>query len=148
MTRDLSNLMEFDHVIRVQDGIAIDRESNGDRIKLYAPECYWQGFSNEHIEPGQAWELLNGYSGQHRYSGPIMHASEYIGGRMADDILATDGYYVTVVCNVLRLECSNCYEPADLPEDDSCPKCLKGTMQPSEDAAGWAVAHQPLKDEA
>ncbi len=39
------------------------------------------------------WELVNGYSGQHGYRGPVMHASEYIGGRLAAHILATPGDY-------------------------------------------------------
>lgn len=40
------------------------------------------------------WEALTGYTGQHAYNGPVMHASEYLGGRLADDILATPGIYV------------------------------------------------------
>ena len=35
-----------------------------------------------------SWEPVTGYSGQHGYSGPVMHASEYLGGSMANDMLA------------------------------------------------------------
>lgn len=42
------------------------------------------------------WELLTGYSGQDSYSGPIMHPSEYIGGGLERDILATPGVYVVL----------------------------------------------------
>ena len=44
------------------------------------------------------WELMNGYSGQDRYAGPIMHNSEFIGGQMERDILETPGIYVALVC--------------------------------------------------
>lgn len=112
----LGDAMDFEHVIMVRDGKAYDV-----RRTPYAPECYWEGFANgAHIEAGTGWELMDGYSGQHGYSGPIMHASEYIGGRMVDDILATDGYYAAVVCDVLD------------DEDD--------------EPAGWAVARRDLDD--
>src|SRR5690606_22027104 len=29
------------------------------------------------------WEALTGYTGQHGYTGPTMHASEYLGGALA-----------------------------------------------------------------
>jgi hypothetical protein len=97
---NLSDVMDFDHVIRVHaDGTVTDEPS------IFAPGLY-DG------EVGKGWTLLNGYSGQHCYSGPIMHASEVIGGGMADDILSTPGVYVALV---------------DYPSDDSEPE-------------GWAVA--------
>ena len=139
-TRELSDLMEFEHVIRVQDGVATDKFDPSDRGgKLWAPECYHDGFSGEqrHIEPGQGWTLLEGYSGQGyprgSYNGPVMHASEYIGGRMEQDILAQDGYYVAVVCEVL-----DCDEDCD-PRDEAC----NGGHEP----AGWCVAYRPLESE-
>lgn len=42
------------------------------------------------------WEAITGYSGQHGYSGPCMHPSEFLGGRMAGDVLDTPGVYVLV----------------------------------------------------
>lgn len=38
-----------------------------------------------------AWS--HGYTGQWGYSGPVMHDSEYLGGRLAEDILSTPGEY-------------------------------------------------------
>lgn len=96
----LNAIMEFDHVIRVhRDGSVTDEPGTS------APEA-WDG------EVSEGWTLLNGYSGQCGYSGPIMHASEYIGGRMARDILAEPGVYVAIL---------------DYPSDDPEP-------------TGWAVA--------
>jgi len=133
--RDLNDLMEFEHVIRVQDGVATDRMPDGERIPLYAPECYHEGFYGpdgkvQEIQDGTGWTLMDGYSGQYSYSGPIMHASEYIGGRMEQDILAQDGYYVAVVCEVME-----CDDDCD-PRDEAC----NGGHEP----AGWAVAYRPL----
>lgn len=45
------------------------------------------------------WEVFSkGYTGQHGYNGGVMHASEQLSGRLADDILTTPGTYV--VCEV------------------------------------------------
>jgi hypothetical protein len=41
----------------------------------------------------EGWEFVTGYSGQHGYSGPIMHSSEFFGGRMAQDVLDRPGVY-------------------------------------------------------
>lgn len=38
----------------------------------------------------QGWELVTGHTGQHGYSGPMFHASEYIGGGLADLIAGAD----------------------------------------------------------
>lgn len=120
----LNDIMEFDHVIRVGEGGAVTPEPG-----VYAPEVYmvvdsdgqWNG-KRPLVEPG--WELLNGYSGQQSYSGPVMHESEYIGGGMERDILATPGVYVAVVV----------YTITDSTDED---------IQ-TEDA-GWAVARKEEK---
>jgi|tagenome__1003787_1003787.scaffolds.fasta_scaffold20682535_2 hypothetical protein len=89
--RELNDIMEFEHVIEVrEDGSIIDRND------LYAPDCYFdQGVIN--YSGDRNWTALDGYSGQEGYSGPIMHASEYIGGRMEADIRSTPGIYATVI---------------------------------------------------
>jgi hypothetical protein len=97
----LNARMEIDHVIRVlEDGTVLDVPD------VWAP-CLYDG----ELE-GSQWSLLDGWSGQDRYSGPIMHASEYIGGGMARWILENPGTYVAVV---------------DQPTDNTEPE-------------GWAVA--------
>ena len=90
MTTDaktLNDRMDFDHVIRVtDDGEVVDGPAG-----VYAPTL-WDG----ELDSGR-WEMLNGYSRQDGYPGPIMHSSEYIGSSMARDILAKPGVYVAVV---------------------------------------------------
>lgn len=105
----LNSVMEFDHVIRVHEDGSVTDEPN-----IFAPELL--AFEGGELEDLGSWELLDGYSGQHGYSGPIMHNSEYIGGGMADDILSTPGVYVALVCTWL-----------DTPEDE-------------DNIEGWAVA--------
>lgn len=81
----LNEVMQFDHVIRVHaDGSVTDEPG------IREPELH-----DSEVSPG--WTLLDGYSGQSGYSGPIMHASEFIGGGMARDILAEPGVYVALV---------------------------------------------------
>ncbi len=82
----LTDVMEFDVVIEVHPDCTVS-----ERPDLYAPEL-----NDDELSPS-GWTLLDGYSGQDRYSGPIMHPSEYIGGRMARDILSTPGVYVSLV---------------------------------------------------
>ena len=115
----LSEAMDFHHVIQVHDDGTLSAPAD-----VYAPECYWNEYGDgQHIERGTGWQLLDGYSGQHGYPGPIMHESESIGGRMARDILATPGLYVAVVCDDL----------SDMDPDDDDAETTP---------AGWAVAFQ------
>lgn len=121
VTRDnLNDVMEFDHVIRVHDDGTVTHEPG-----VYAPAVWFYSASdaetnNPSIDHGTGtrWELLNGYSGQDRNAGPIMHDDEYIGGGMADDLLSKPGVYVAVEIRDLDAD-------RDAGDDDS---------------VGWAVA--------
>jgi hypothetical protein len=102
----LNDVMEIDHVIQVhEDGTITDAPQN-----VWAPSLYDDELDDDR------WSLMKGYSGQYSYSGPIMHPSEFIGGRMEDDIREAPGYYVALV-NV------------DLDDEEA--------------EAGWAVAYRP-----
>ncbi len=120
VTRDTLNAaMEIDHVIRVHaDGTVTDLVSG-----IWAPSLYDGDLSQM---AGHDWRLMDGYSGQYMYAGPVMHPSEYIGGRMADDILSTPGYYVAIV--------------ADYPCADHAGECGCDTVD------GWAVAYMPIDE--
>jgi hypothetical protein len=108
LANPLNAIMEFDHVIEVRaDGSIIERSD------LYAPSLFEGELDNDD------WSLLDGYSGQYSYSGPVMHDSEYIGGRMERDIRETPGVYVAVV---------NYYEDDDTAANET-------------DSEGWAVAY-------
>jgi len=121
-TKELNSIMEFDYVIKVENGTITENLEN--RRELWAPECLYNEFGDDkHIQPGQGWTLLEGYTGQYSYNGPVMHSSEYIGGRMETDILANDGYYVALVCEVMS-------DDPDAAEND--------------EPAGWCVAYRPL----
>ncbi len=93
---DMNARMEFDGVIEIRDdGSIIDRRD------LYAPEVYEDGSGGIDFAGAKGWTALNGYSGQDRYAGPIMHPSEYIGGRLAADILAEPGIYTAAAVSDL-----------------------------------------------
>lgn len=98
---DLNKAMEFDHVIRVfVDGTFGDAEQG-----VYAPEVYVECSDDGQVtgEPvAEGWDLMTGYSGQYGCSGPIMHASEYVGGRLERDIMAESGLYVVTEVKGLR----------------------------------------------
>lgn len=114
----MNDLMEFDHVIQVhEDGTVTDGPAN-----VWAPDLF-----NGEIEQGSGWTLLDGYSGQSGYSGPVMHDSEYIGAAFERDILATPGLYVAIVG----------YWVADDDDDD---------REDSESVLeGWAVAYRSVE---
>lgn len=96
--------MEFDHVIRIDVyGNAIDVAG------VHAPEVVVECDDDDagsitlqaeaemvHYVERQGWELMTGYTGQYLYHGPIMHTSEYVGGRLEEDIRETPGLYVVV----------------------------------------------------
>lgn len=108
--RPLSEIMDFDHVIEVhEDGTITTGPPH-----LHAPDLHDDELSSA------GWELLNGYSGQDRYAGPIMHPSEQIGGRMERDIRETPGIYVALVAY---------YSPDEDDDPDDY-----------DDVGGWAVA--------
>jgi hypothetical protein len=92
---NLSDVMEFDRVIQVcQDGSVVEVRN------LYAPNVYTSEISPDHWELEELYGdwmwFTYGYTGQHGYNGPEMHSSEYIGGRLARDILETPGIYCAV----------------------------------------------------
>jgi hypothetical protein len=125
---NLNSIMEFDHVIRVnEDGTVSDVEES-----YYFDVTTYQQEQEGHWETSytlpEGWSVMNGYSGQHGYSGPDMHQSEYIGGRMARDILETPGLYVALV---VEADCG--YREEDCNEEDGC-QC---------EPDGWVVATLP-----
>jgi hypothetical protein len=106
--RTLNEIMEMDHVIRVRTDGTIDDHVTGE----YAPEVNVNTDANGQISAAddaemiagiesQDWEVLNGWSGQYGYSGPIMHASEYVGGDLERHIRETPGLYCVSVVETL-----------------------------------------------
>jgi hypothetical protein len=125
----LNDVMQFDHVIRVWPGGLITEPMG----EPYAPEVSDNGES-----VSEPWSLMTGYSGQYRYSGPCMHASEYIGGRIARDILAQPGWYVALVAEADSCDsdgCEECNPFGDTPCPVDCDLCA------SDEPAGWVVAY-------
>ena len=87
-TQSLSDHMSFDHVIRVHPNGAITDGPPG----VHAPDLY-----DDELSGDDAWSLLDGFSGQWHYSGPMMHQSEFIGGGLERHIRETPGLYVALV---------------------------------------------------
>lgn len=107
----LQDTAEIGHVFTVtDDGRVIDGPRG-----VYAPEVYHSDTDDIEVY-GDGWEPLTGYTGQYGYRGAVMHPSEYLGGRLAEDILSTPGTYVVTVVDT----------PPD--DDDSGPELV-----------GWAV---------
>jgi hypothetical protein len=95
----LNHMVEFDSPFRVIDSNHIDTSLP----EVWAPSVYGFGDADgqiterETIDGRDAWEFVDGYSGQYRYSGPVMHPSEFLGGGMARDVLAETGVTFVVV---------------------------------------------------
>jgi hypothetical protein len=125
----LDSLMQMDHVIRVDDDGLVHDDAQG----VYAPEISIStardGISvlDEHEKAFIAdmarvgWSVESGWSGQNsgRYSGPVMHDSEFVGGSLAEHILTTPGYWVA---------------------------CVASTLDENDDE-GWVVMHHPVRVE-
>lgn len=108
----LNSAIDFDSPFRV-----VSTSDSGETIiegapGIYAPDVTLfvgrdgNGVGEEEIDyrpwnESTRWQAITGYSGQQGYSGPTMHASEYLGGNMARDVLADIGstyVAVTVEC--------------------------------------------------
>ncbi len=130
----LNDVMSFEHVIRVwSDGTISEPRS------VYAPEVSDNG---EYVDP--PWSLMTGYSGQDRYPGPCMHASESIGGGLARDILAQPGWYVAVCAEADQCSLDGCeecdpYSYATSNGESVCP--VDCDLCESDEPAGWVVAY-------
>lgn len=90
---ELNALTEFDCPFRVDDAGNVTTRVDG----VWAPPVWHVEGEREPEIEGDGWAFVDGYSGQDRYSGPVMHASEYLGGQMARDVLAEPGIYVLCV---------------------------------------------------
>ena len=126
----LSDAMDFGHVVHVDEHGLVTHPAWG----IAAPEVVYVDLDTDGRmteltgDPVTAewadWRCITwGMSGQDRYDGPIMHESETIGGRLAEHILSTPGYYVAVIVDGLLY-------PTD-EQDDQYPDPLP---------VGWAVA--------
>lgn len=116
---NLNDIMEFDFPIEVHENGSVTRASDD----VWAPELYLDVDEDGQVDmdadedlkrqaKNAGWELLTGYSGQHRYTGPVFHSSEYIGGRMASDILEIPGVFVAVTIETLSQNEDEETEPA------------------------------------
>jgi len=121
--RTLHDIMEWDHIIEVHaDGSVSDdltewRLANGTlHSDMWVPELNDGELAN--YLGAVPWTLM-GESFQ-MGGGHIMHDSEFVGGRLADEILETPGYYVVIESH------HSCNEECD----ESC----------EEGPDGWAVA--------
>jgi hypothetical protein len=108
------NDVEFDHPFKITkrgEILGSDWIWNVPQFALHAPEVYHSDENDVDILSDWWWAYSGGYTGQFGYSGPVMHASELLGGRLERDMMADPGIYV-----VTSVECYD-----------------------SDDAAGWIV---------
>lgn len=97
---ELNDRMDFDHVVRVDDdGILHDNEgSHAPELIMFVDED-GQALPDSDAElhrqaESAGWRLEHGWTGQYGYAGPVMHPSEYVGGALAEHIIATPGEWV------------------------------------------------------
>lgn len=83
----LNDLMDFDHMIRVVGTVIMDGFDSP----------YMEFSEEDRLSAPEGWSLLTGYTRQDGYRGPSMHASEFIGGDLADHIMSTPGDYMAVM---------------------------------------------------
>lgn len=125
---------ELDRVLGLSEGAyRVSHLSNGDRVLTSeharsTPETLLMYGEDPHVDGvPDGWELVNGYSGQHGYAGPVMHPSEFIGGAMAAHVMETPGVYVAVIVDH--------YPDPEVDGDE-----------PDGDAVGWALLHMTDDD--
>ena len=148
----LDALMQADHVIRVDDYGMVHDDARG----VYAPEINMQTDDAGQILAEhdaaliadlerQGWAAETGWTGQYGSHGsdPIMHASEFIGGDLAEHIVGTPGYWVACAVDVDSEECPNASERCTL--SAPCDDCFDGTGDDRKrEAVGWVLLHHPV----
>lgn len=118
-TVPLTSVMEFDHVIQ-SHGDGTVSEPDG----MYAPDVNDDDIKQVNgrwtFDSETGWQFMlkpsgDSYTGQYGYRGPVMHPSEFIGGKMAWDIKARPGFYVAVAVTTYDTEegCEFCNEPGE-----------------------------------
>ena len=101
---DLNYMVNFDSPFRVHEPEAgIPRVTPSLYPEVFAPEA-WPLEDGESFTAPDGWSAVSGYSGQYGYSGPVMHPSEYLGRRMAADVLDAPGVYCLCVVEYLPEE--------------------------------------------
>jgi hypothetical protein len=85
------NDLEFDTVFRVTDEGTVTDGPSG----VYAPTVTNDPDGDVTVD-GTGWTAWTGYTGQWSYNGAVMHPSEFVGGRLERDVLATPGVYAVV----------------------------------------------------
>lgn len=126
MSESLNDKMDFWVGIEVKADRTIVQGVETPSMELYMYKGDDGTWYNSFDLP-EGWALMTGYSGQQDYSGPVMHPSEFVGGGMERDILATPGVYVCLV-----VECDCGYTEEFCTEEVGC-DC---------EAAGWVVAYK------
>jgi len=98
----LNSRMEFGHVIEVHaDGTVTDASVYGPESVALQLDSDGQSLDDDFIGVPEGWRAMTGYTGQCGYRGPVMHTSEFIGGRLERDILATPAFYVAAIVDGL-----------------------------------------------
>lgn len=73
---------DFDHVWYLDEyGSVADAPGN-----IWAPSVFNCDTNDVDIDGRGVWECVTGMTGQYSYHGAVMHASEYIGGGMAEEV--------------------------------------------------------------
>lgn len=146
----LDALMQMDHVIRVDDDGLVHDDVQG----VYAPEINMETTDDGSIlaEHDAAliadleragWTAETGWTGQYgNHKGdPVMHTSEFIGGRLAEHIVGTPGYWVACMVEVDSEVCPNDSPICTL--SVPCATCLDGSGEERErETAGWVILHR------
>lgn len=128
----LNSIMEFDHEIRV----SVTGEITDSELDFYGTATMYltdpeTGRWELETDMPEGWSLLEGFTGQYSYNGPVMHPSEFIGGGLERHIRETPGHYVAIT---VGSDCNYTEDGCD--EEDGC-LC---------ESDGWAVAFKPLTE--
>lgn len=150
MGESLNETMQAGHAVRVHPGGRVADAPDG----VYVPEgAYVHEEGAEPVLEADGWELMTGYSGQHGYTGPVMHNSEYIGGGLERDIRERPGLYVALVVDhvgVGETVCHGCGAPEGEWCVDGCDAdretLTEGWVVAFREYPAWRFSPRELKD--
>lgn len=150
IARDVNNAVDFDSPFLVVPGangaVTVLTYPHTGQDAPYPPEPRIDASGDLRIDgtengsSREGWQLVDGYSGQHAYSGPVMHASEQLGGGMARDLLAGvmgTGWFVVVAVESDTCDDFTLYGECGVSADADVHQC-------SDEPAGWMLLHKPV----
>lgn len=137
-TANAVQALDFDTVFRIDPATGEVTTHRGEALADHAPDVWHDEEDDVTIDGHGEWHALTGLTGQHGYSGAVMHASEVMSGSwgvVAEMLRVQDTepmLWAQVVVNTMVCQ------DEDIPADE----CTDDEHEHGTDPVGWALVYR------